>query len=118
MAYSTSNLSPKNSELFQKSVQLMNSHHSLDEIKKVLQKETSANEEEISDMLKHIKILMDEKVHHRGRILVLVGAILLLAGFVFTFLNIYSNQSVHFAMYGLTSIGLLVIFAGLYFIFN
>ena len=89
-----------------------------DEIKEELLKENNITEHELELMIRYLKKIKHEKDHQMGRMLILVGAIFLLAGFVFTFLNIYKNQSVHFAMYGLTTAGLLIMFMGLYYIFN
>jgi hypothetical protein len=49
-----------------------------------------------------------------GMARILVGAILMLLGFVITAFNFHTNKSFSFAMYGLTSIGLCFVFWGLY----
>lgn len=43
-----------------------------------------------------------------------IGAILIVVGFLITCLNFHSNKSFDFAMYGLTSIGIVFVFWGLY----
>jgi hypothetical protein len=43
-----------------------------------------------------------------------LGAFIILLGFVITCFNFHSNQSFTFAMYGLTSIGICIVFFGLY----
>ena len=114
----SAHLSPNTAGLFEKAQRLLSAQHSLDDIREKLFKENDASEEEIDSIIKQLKKIQHEKDHKTGRALILIGAILLLAGFVFTFLNIYTNQPVHLAMYGLTSAGLAVLFVGLYFIFN
>ena len=107
-----------NATLLEKAQQLMHAQHSFDDIQTKLQNETGASEEEITTVIRHLKKQQHEKDHKLGRVLILIGAILLLAGFIFTFINIFDNQPVHFAMYGLTSAGLAILFIGLYFVFN
>jgi hypothetical protein len=43
-----------------------------------------------------------------------IGAILIVLGFLITAFNFHSNKSFSLAMYGLTSLGILFIFWGLY----
>jgi hypothetical protein len=45
---------------------------------------------------------------------ILIGAILIVVGFLITALNFHSNKSFDFAMYGLTSFGIGFFFYGLY----
>jgi len=45
---------------------------------------------------------------------IMIGIILILSGFFITAFNFLSDQSFDFAMYGLTSIGLVFVFWGLY----
>ena len=108
----------QNSENLFDKAQRLKYKHNYEEIKDKLLKENNYTEEEIDAVLKQLKAIQHEKDHKTGRMLILIGAALLLAGFVLTFLNIYTNQSVHLAMYGLTSAGLLTMFIGLYYVFN
>lgn len=50
----------------------------------------------------------------QGFRLILVGCITGLSGFLITFLNFNTSRSIDFAMYGLTSAGLLIVFWGLF----
>ncbi|MEO8759823.1 MAG: hypothetical protein ABI388_02195 [Bacteroidia bacterium] len=118
MLSSTQSTSSKEKALYERAEFLMGSQNSIEHIKKVLLKENGISEDEIAPIIKHLKKMKHEKDHKTGFMLVLIGAALLLSGFVLTFLNIYNNQSVHFAMFGLTSMGFIVLFIGLYFIFN
>ncbi len=108
----------KHPAVYQKVSQLVNDRRTTDEIKEELLKENPIAETELEQLIKHAKKLKHDKDHHLGRLLIIAGAVFLLAGFVFTFFNIYKNQSVHFAMYGLTSAGLIIMFIGLYYIFS
>lgn len=49
-----------------------------------------------------------------GRMIIAVSLILIFAGFIITFSNFYSNQSVTLALYGLTTCGIIGVFWGLY----
>lgn len=62
------------------------------------------------------KVKSDHYAKHRKEGLIILGAgfVLILLGFLITCFNFHSNQSFTFAMYGLTSIGLIVVFWGLY----
>lgn len=52
-----------------------------------------------------------------GRKFLFFGSILMFSGFLITCVNFHSNQSINFAMYGLTTVGLILVFVGLYKIF-
>jgi len=43
-----------------------------------------------------------------------LGSLIILAGFCITCFNFHSNESFNFAMYGLTSIGICIVFWGFY----
>lgn len=43
-----------------------------------------------------------------------IGSVLIVVGFLITCLNFHSNKSFDFAMYGLTSIGIVFVFWGLF----
>ncbi len=62
------------------------------------------------------KLKSDHYAKHRkeGLVILGIGLVLILAGFLITCVNFHSNKSFTFAMYGLTSLGLIVVFVGLY----
>lgn len=105
-------------DVYHKAEQMVNNQRTTEEIKEELLKREDITDPELEQIIKYLKKLRHDKHHQMGRVLILTGAVFLLAGFVITFLNISKNQSVHFAMYGLTSLGLLIMFAGLYYVFN
>jgi hypothetical protein len=55
-----------------------------------------------------------EEIRKQGLIYVGVGLVFIFVGFVITCFNFHSNQPFEFAMYGLTSIGILIVLFGLY----
>jgi len=62
------------------------------------------------------KLKSDHYAKHRkeGLVILGIGLVLILAGFLITCFNFHTNRSFAFAMYGLTSLGLIVVFVGLY----
>lgn len=62
------------------------------------------------------KLKSDHYAKHRkeGLVILGIGLVLILAGFLITCFNFHTNRSFTFAMYGLTSLGLIVVFVGLY----
>ena len=63
-------------------------------------------------------IKMKDKQHRQaGLMLILTGALTLVFSCVLTIVLHYNNQSLEFVMYGVTSVGLIIVFAGLMKIF-
>ena len=54
------------------------------------------------------------EIRKQGLIILAIGLVLILAGFFITIFKFNANQLFTFAMYGLTSIGIFVVFWGLY----
>ncbi len=100
-------------ELFQQTLELLN---------KGLQKEAIENQLKLlSEDIVLITVVIKEasNKHHaelrkQGFLLVLIGCITGLSGFVITFFNFNTTRSIDFAMYGLTTLGLSIVFFGLY----
>ncbi len=87
-----------------------------DEISKILL--TQHNDEAmIFAIMKKLKAEHYAVRLKEGKKLLTIGSFLMFAGFFITCINFHSNQSINFAMYGLTSLGLIFAFAGLYKIF-
>lgn len=77
-------------------------------------KQKTNDTELINEVIKQVK-----KVHYavkrkRGLTKVLFGVLFLFAGFAITFINFHSNQSFTIVMYSFTTIGLGILFWGLY----
>lgn len=84
-----------------------------DEIKELLNKEGQD-----ADLAYAVakKVIADHYAERRksGVNILIVGAVVIVSGFLITCINFHANESVTFAMYGLTSIGILIVFWGLY----
>ncbi len=65
-------------------------------------------------IVKKIKFEHYTERRNQGLKILAVGVVLILAGFIITCSNFHANRSFAFAMYGLTSLGIFVIFYGLY----
>ncbi len=68
----------------------------------------------IDQVIKEVREKYYKTKRSEGMVKIGIGATLILVGFVITCANFHSNQSFTFAMYGLTTIGILVVFWGLY----
>ncbi len=92
---------------------LSDSHISFNEIEKqLMQKTTDANlVTEITNQVKKVHYAIKRK---NGLIKLGFGALFLLAGFLITCINFHTNQSFTIVMYSSSSVGLLLIFWGLY----
>lgn len=88
-------------------------HKTFSEIRERLEKESDdqvTNEE----IIKQLRLIHYATKRKRGGLIILSGSVLLLIGFIMTVTNFYANTDFAWVMYGFTSTGLLVIFAGLY----
>lgn len=71
-------------------------------------------EEQVNEILRPFKKEYYDKSRKAGTRILGIGCSFILVGFVITCCNFYSNQSFAFAMYGLTSVGLGLVFWALY----
>ena len=71
-----------------------------------------------AEIVKEVKLIYYAKKRQKGCMIILIGCFLLLIGFVLTITKYYANASVSYVMYGFTTVGLAVIFYGLYEIFG
>lgn len=62
------------------------------------------------------KVISDHytEIRKEGLAIVLSGALVIVVGFFLTCFNFHANKSITFAMYGLTSAGILIAFWGFY----
>ncbi len=72
------------------------------------------NKELVNEVVDTVRSEIYSQKRKEGTTIVGIGLVLILAGFVITCFNYHSNQSFEFAMYGLTTIGIIVVFIGLY----
>jgi hypothetical protein len=68
----------------------------------------------ITVAIKEARNASDTIKRKQGFILILVGCLTGLSGFLITFINFNTSRSIDFAMYGLTSAGITIVFWGLY----
>lgn len=66
-----------------------------------------------SELIIHERSLYLKKRRHRGFILGGIGSALLVIGFLLTVIFYHSGINFHFVMYGLTSIGAILLMAGM-----
>jgi uncharacterized integral membrane protein len=72
----------------------------------------------IPEIIKQQKEEHYKKKHKRGVAILFVGLIILLISFVLTCINFHANESITYVMFGISSVGLIVIFVGLYDLFG
>lgn len=87
--------------------------HRTDYIEKELM-QTGLQEELVQEAINHLKKLGYAKRRARGMKLLMIGFILLLAGFFCTlFISSYSENSFQYSLYGLTLVGISLVLAGM-----
>jgi len=84
-----------------------------EKIHETLMKEHS-DEALVYAVVKKIKSDHYAEIRKHGLLLLGIGCALILTGFLITCANFHANKSITFAMYGLTSIGITIVFWGLY----
>lgn len=86
-------------------------------IRELLQQQCS-DEHALRELLQQVKKLRAARNTSTGLIFILIGAALLLLSCAIGIFRFYSDSSLSFALYGLTSLGILVVFVGLIRIFG
>jgi len=72
----------------------------------------------IIELLKESSKMRNSRKTAKGLSLILIGALLCLVSCILTLSHAFTGNDYTFVLYGLTSAGILVVFAGLMFIFN
>ncbi len=90
--------------------------HSIDQVREDL-KNRNINEEQIENVLKSYKKIKGEKRQMYGFIITTVGGLLCFFSCIFTLLNVIPSLR-DFILYGITTIGIIVIVIGLYLVFE
>ena len=103
----------KYSEFYLRAKQLFEANKNFTYIRKQLLI-YGAEEPTTDEIITQLKKIHYANKRKRGSLIVLTGAILLLIGFIMTISNFYANASIAYVMYGFTTVGLLVIFMGVY----
>lgn len=107
----------KYDDLYHKARLWLQQHQSFTSIHDNLIKE-GADELSAAEIVSQVKLIHYAEKRRKGCMIILVGGILLLVGFLLTISNFYANTSITYVMYGFTTVGLLVMFYGLYEIFG
>jgi hypothetical protein len=68
----------------------------------------------ITVVIKEAKKDYYARMRKEGNVYIGIGSALILLGFLITCFNFHSNKSFDYAMYGFTSIGISLVFVGLY----
>ena len=103
--------------LQQLAINLYKQGHTQEEISTQLRSK-EATDNQLQQALDEIKKLRLTSRRNNGFIWCGIGSFLLVAGCMLTFLLHSNGQSIRFAMYGLTSIGVLIIMKGLVDVFG
>ena len=72
----------------------------------------------VVQLMQEVKKLRSAKATSAGLIFILAGAVVLLASFLMAYLRFSTSDSLSFALYGLTTAGILIVFVGLMKIFG
>jgi hypothetical protein len=81
-------------------------------------KAEGVEEHTLQEIMIRIKQLRNRKRTHNGSLMIVLGVLLSGIGFISCVMLAESNTSISFFLYGLTSLGALIIIAGLIFIFS
>lgn len=92
---------------------LADKHLSFEEIEKQLSKKTD-DPLTVAEIVKQIKQVQHAVRRKNGLTKIGFGSLFLVAGFLITCVNFHSNQSFTVVMYSFTTLGLALIFWGLY----
>ncbi len=76
------------------------------------------DQESVEYIIKYIKKLHHAKRTKNGSILALIGVIFLGLGFIFSMILHSTGNTLEWSLYGLTSIGAILVLIGLFLIFN
>lgn len=107
------NYSDIKQQLFKQAYHLKEMGSTFDEVTIALSK-LCEDKDLIDEVIKDVREKYYKTKRSEGMVKIGIGATLILIGFVITCSNFHSNQSFSFAMYGLTTIGIIVVFWGLY----
>jgi hypothetical protein len=92
---------------------LADNHVSFDEIEKQLLQKTT-DESLVVEIIKQLKKIKYAIKRKSGVVKIIFASVFLFVGFFITCVNFHSNQSFTNVMFGFTTLGLLLLFWGLY----
>ena len=99
--------------LYQLAKDLVVQKMTFDEIRQQLLLKTQ-DEILVDEIISQLKSEKQNEQTKTGKVKIMIGALCLLAGFLFTVINFHNNQSFSFIMYGSSCIGFMMLFWGLY----
>ena len=99
--------------LYEQAITLFSAGNSIHDIEDVLSQITN------DAILVAIVIAEAKKVHYetlrkKGYVYLFIGSFIALLGFLITCINFNTGRGFYYAMYGLTSLGICIVFIGLY----
>lgn len=106
-----------NKDLVQQIIYWHENHFTDEQISKKLH-EKNLNEAEVQTYLVSLKKHKEQKKRTKGSLIIVAGVILLGIGFILTVSFYHSGKSINEVMYGLTTLGLILVFWGLREIFH
>ncbi|MDI1355817.1 MAG: hypothetical protein PSX36_12920 [bacterium] len=92
---------------------LLQDGHETDDVKQRLL-ERSNDIILVTTAVKEAKNEHYKKLSAQGRTYIAIGGLSILLGFLITCINFHANKSVEYAMFGLTSVGIVILFFGLF----
>ena len=96
-----------------KVLKLQREGYPIDAIQSILKKE-GLNEVMLTEALCKLKLLIYKKRKGRAGIIIVVGGIIMLFGFIMTVILFHNDHNFDFFLYGFTIVGLLVLSYGVY----
>ena len=81
-------------------------------------KNAGVDEETVETIIRLLKKRRTAERSQWGTVMILAGVLLMGIGFFSSFILHGSNSSISFALYGLTTVGAIILLAGLFFIFH
>ena len=79
--------------------------------------EKGHDEKFVKELVKEARQLWDTKRRSQGLTLILIGAVMCFLSFVLTITSTFSTGSFPYILYGLTSLGIIVVFTGVMKVF-
>lgn len=104
-------------EILEKALDMHRHGTSLENIEKELLK-WKVDTEIISEVVKDLRLEIHKKNLKDGRALILAGCIVMAFGFILTCVKFHANESINMVMFGFTTLGICILFVGLYKVFN
>ncbi|MBS1634747.1 MAG: hypothetical protein JST26_02415 [Bacteroidetes bacterium] len=103
--------------LYDRARDMLEQQLSFELIYEKLQKE-GADPLTASEVVSQLKMVHYARKRKRGSQIILFGSLFLLIGFICTCAFFHSGMPIHWVLYGFTTLGLIIIFIGLYDIFG